>query len=266
MSALSRLTRPLRSLPQLSPSRPKSLPQNFFTRLQTPSRSRPHRAYHPPPLPRRSHYDGNMKVLYTLMGVNISVFGYGLYLKTAAQQGHVAPFVKFVQNMTLNLEDFKAGRWWEAITSVFTHLSFGHIFGNMFSAWFLGGFLSSAPIITPARFLMIALGSGLAGSVVYLANRASVTSKTGQRDVQRGLGFSGAVMGLSTVAACLAPRAKIYLYGIIPMPLWAMVAGYALYDGYYLNDSRSTIGHAGHLGGLGFGLVYYVLRLRGLRF
>jgi membrane associated rhomboid family serine protease len=47
--------------------------------------------------------------------------------------------------------------------------------------------------------------------------------------------------------------------------LWATVAGYAVYDGYYLNDNKSRVGHAGHLGGLAFGIAYYLLRLRGLR-
>jgi membrane associated rhomboid family serine protease len=58
----------------------------------------------------------------------------------------------------------------------------------------------------------------------------------------------------------------VYIYGIIPLPLWATVAGYAVYDGYYLNDNNSRIGHAGHLGGLAFGIAYYLLRLRGLRY
>jgi membrane associated rhomboid family serine protease len=44
------------------------------------------------------------------------------------------------------------------------------------------------------------------------------------------------------------------------------VLGYAAYDGYYLNSENSRIGHAGHLGGLAFGIGYYLLRLRGLRF
>lgn len=72
-------------------------------------------------------------------------------------------------------------------------------------------------------------------------------------------------MGLTSVAACLAPHAKFQIYGIIPVPLWGLCAAYGLYDGYYLNDNNSRIGHAGHLGGLAFGLAYYLLVLRGLK-
>jgi membrane associated rhomboid family serine protease len=101
----------------------------------------------------------------------------------------------------------------------------------------------------------------------YLFNRYYALQSTHQpHDHARGLGFSGAIMGLSTVAACLAPQAKFALYGIIPVPLWALVTGYAVYDGYYLNSAESRIGHAGHLGGLAFGVVYYLARLRGLRY
>lgn len=113
---------------------------------------------------------------------------------------------------------------------------------------------------------MIAVGSGVTGAAGYLYNRYLQTQGSARGDVTRGLGFSGAVMGISSVAACLAPTAQVQLYGIIPLPLWALVAGYAAYDGYYVNSSDSRIGHAGHLGGLAFGLAYYALRLRKLRF
>jgi membrane associated rhomboid family serine protease len=45
-----------------------------------------------------------------------------------------------------------------------------------------------------------------------------------------------------------------------------LAVGYGVYDGYYLNDNKSRIGHAGHLGGAAFGFLYYIWRLRGLRF
>ena len=136
----------------------------------------------------------------------------------------------------------------------------------MFTVYFLGGMLAASPVITPMRFAMIAMGSGMSGAAGYLYNRYLQTQSSGMRDYTRGLGFSGAVMGISSVAACLAPTAKVAIYGIIPVPLWALVAGYAVYDGYYVNSTNTRIGHAGHLGGLGFGIVYYFARLRGLRF
>jgi membrane associated rhomboid family serine protease len=201
------------------------------------------------------------------MGTNIAVFGYAYYLKEQARQGYQGPFEKFMEKMTLNLTAFQHGNYLSALTSVFTHVDIGHIFSNMFTVYFMGSFLASAPVITPFRYLTIALGSGLAGSAGYLFNRYYQLQAQGPRaaDYTYGLGFSGAVMGISSVAACLAPHSRVLIYGIVPMPLWALVTGYAFYDGYFVNNPNSRIGHAGHLGGLAFGLVYYLARLRGLR-
>jgi membrane associated rhomboid family serine protease len=197
------------------------------------------------------------------MGINISVFGYAMYLKAQMTQGFQQPFINFIRNMTLNLSDFRAGTYLPIITSIFTHVDIIHLISNMFTVYFLGSFLASAPMITPMRYLTIALGSGITGSLGFLYHRGQKAQ--GGVDHTRGLGFSGVVMGISSVAACLAPSTRVLIWGIVPMPLWGLVTGYALYDGYYLDSKESRIGHAGHLGGLAFGIVYYFARLRGLR-
>jgi membrane associated rhomboid family serine protease len=188
-----------------------------------------------------------------------------MYAKAQAQAGFPQPFIKFMRNMSCNLTDvLKSRAYHTLLTSTFTHVDFFHLLGNMFTAYFLGSFLCYSPLITPLRFLTIALGSGLTGSAGYLYQRYLATGGRGV-DYVRGLGFSGALMGITSVAACLSPHAKVLIYGIVPVPLWATVLGYGFYDGYYVNDQRSRIGHAGHLGGLAFGIAYYLLRLRGLR-
>lgn len=70
---------------------------------------------------------------------------------------------------------------------------------------------------------------------------------------------------LGTVAAFLYPRVTLLIWGIVPVPLGILMAGYAIYDGYYLSNPRSSVGHAGHLGGTVFGVVYYLAKLRGLK-
>jgi membrane associated rhomboid family serine protease len=274
MSYLLRLSSTLRGL-RTSQFNTK-IPTNFFSSSHTSqplnlARSRHYSNYRGNNSNSYRSYEAQIKanniVLYTLMGTNIAVFGYAMYLKQQAQQGFQAPFIRFFQKTSLNLSDFKNGAYLPIFTAAFVHLDFFHLFSNMFTVYFLGSFLTSAPVITPLRFLTIALGSGISGSLGYLMNRSYQLQSRGPgaRDHTRGLGFSGVVMGISTVAACLAPHAKVAIYGIIPMPLWALVAGYAVYDGYYLNSADTRIGHAGHLGGLAFGLVYYFARLRGLR-
>lgn len=271
MSALLRLLRTTRLQNTFNKPKNPSHPMSNYFRPSSPSHLG---------LPRSrfysngSRYGGggsnqiasNMAVLYGLMGINAAVFGYGMYTKLQFQQGFQGPFINFMRNWSCSLTDVvKNGAWWTILTSTFTHVEVFHLAGNMFTAYYLGRFLCYAPMITPARFLTIAIGSGLTGSVGFLYQRYLASGGSGF-DGKRGLGFSGALMGITSVAACLSPATKVYLYGIVPVPLWGMVAGYAFFDGYYVNDNASRVGHAGHLGGLAFGIAYYLLRLRGLRF
>jgi membrane associated rhomboid family serine protease len=240
---------------------PSHSPLGRSTALSLPSSSRFYHSY----FARAGQVQSNMNILYGLMGLNVAIFGYAMYAKQQAISGFSGPYLKFMRHMSLNLTNvLHNGAYYQMLTSVFAHVDIWHLAGNMLTAYYLGSFLCYAPIITPIRFLQIAIGSGVAGSIGYLWQRYLVTGGKGV-DGSRGLGFSGALMGITSVAACLAPTAKVYIYGIIPLPLWATVAGYAAYDGYYLNNSSSRVAHSGHLGGLAFGIAYYLLKLRGLR-
>lgn len=205
----------------------------------------------------------NMQILYGLIGVNVGIWCYFMYTKTLAAQGHMKPLTQFVQNMTMNVNDFFGRKkYWQALTSCFTHFGIGHLFFNMFSAYTLGQMVAMTPGINAGRFLTLIIGSGLTGSAGFIAQRVAKTE--GKTDRVRGLGFSGCVMGLGAAAACMHPHAQMLIMGVIPAPLWALSIGYLVYDGYYLNDNTSTTGHAGHLGGAFFGMAYWYLKLRGL--
>lgn len=70
------------------------------------------------------------------------------------------------------------------------------------------------------------------------------------------------VMGVGSAAMCLLPNARVLLFAVVPVPLWVLVPAYFVYDAYYLNAQDSRVGHAGHIGGSIFGVVYYALFLR----
>lgn len=252
-----------------APQSSNSVSTHFFTPARLPqhlgpTRSRFYSGYSPNG---PSQASANTTVLYGLIGANLAVFGYGQYAHSQAKEGYIAPWSKFLRNMTLNSTDFRNGYWWTVVTANFTHIGVGHLLGNMITAYFIGGFLAAAPQITPNRFLIITMGSALTGAAGYLFQRLQISGQNpGKTDYKRGLGFSGALMGINTVAACLAPNLKVQLYGIIPVPLWALVTGYAVYDGYYLDNGNTGVAHAGHLGGLAFGLAYYFFRLRFVRY
>ncbi|KAF2661612.1 hypothetical protein K491DRAFT_687384 [Lophiostoma macrostomum CBS 122681] len=204
-------------------------------------------------------------LLYGFLAVNTGVFAYAMYVQEQARQGNVKPLIDYSKNFTLNYNGVvDDGRWWTMLTYSISHMGLAHFAGNMLSFYFLGEFIVSTPGIGPGKFVTLILGSALAGSVLGLVQRRETIKATGGRDMKRGLGFSGSVMGVSAVAACLYPRSKVALYGIVPIPLWGLVAGYFLYDGWFYNDKNASTGHAGHIGGLAFGLVYYLAALRGV--
>ncbi|KAK3207412.1 hypothetical protein GRF29_103g976501 [Pseudopithomyces chartarum] len=217
---------------------------------------------------RRSYYGShnssepmNKRLIYGVIGLNVGVYLYGEYTKEQARQGYPQSFITYIENMSLSPSGFfKEHRYWTAITSTFAHGSLFHIASNMVSFYYLSSFLASTPSFTPLKLTAIILGSGLAGSAGWLA------SKLKQGNVkQRALGFSGSVMGVGTIAAFLYPRVTLLVWGIIPVPLGVLMAGYAIYDGYYLNSQTTTVAHAGHLGGTVFGILYFLAKLRGLR-
>ncbi|KAF2466698.1 rhomboid-domain-containing protein [Lindgomyces ingoldianus] len=205
----------------------------------------------------------NSRLIWALIGINAGIYLYAGYTQVQYQQGFQQPLISFYENMTLNLSSVRdEGRWWTILSSCFTHMSFMHFATNMVGVYYLGQFLTVTPGISPGRLLTLVLGSGITGGIGYLAQR-SIQSE-GVRDYKRALGFSGAVMGVGTVAACLYPRAKVAIYGIVPVPLWLLMTGYLVYDGFYLSQEGARVAHAGHLGGLAFGAVYFLLRLRGI--
>jgi membrane associated rhomboid family serine protease len=130
----------------------------------------------------------------------------------------------------------------------------------MASALYIGSFLTTTPGFKPARLVTLIVGSALTGSSGWLFQQW-LKAEEGKPNRNYGLGFSGVVMGMSVVASLLDPLRKVPIYGIIPVPLWALSAGYLVYDSFFLNK-KSNVGHAGHLGGMAFGFLYYFASIR----
>lgn len=209
-------------------------------------------------------FAANQFILKGFIGVNVALYGYHTYTWLQAKQGYMDNFKNYMQNWTMNLRDVKNGYWWQPVTCMFSHGGIMHIGFNMLTFWSLGRMLCAMPV-TPGQFTLVVLGSGLAGSLSWLIQK-ELQEEAGAYKPSRALGFSGAVTGTVTALACFMPREKIGLFGVINMPLWLFVVGYGLYDGYYLNGENNNVAHAGHLGGMAFGLAYYFVSLRKLRY
>lgn len=113
------------------------------------------------------------------------------------------------------------------------------------------------------------------GSLLWERNRERILGRKGPNNVStlsgghlesRSIGASGSILGLIAIATCLAPSATVRIFPVpIGFPLWAYtVALTGLSGAALINGWLPWIGHAGHLGGMVFGLVFYLYPLKGL--
>jgi hypothetical protein len=178
-----------------------------------------------------------MLVVFVLEHVVLLQFGYGafetLFVLTSAHPEYL----------------------WTWVTSVFSHapFTFFHIFGNGIVLFFFGPFLEQR--IGSKRFAALFLVSGMVAGLAQIASGYVL----GTPITSGVLGASGAIMAVLGVITVLNPDLKVYLYFILPIPIWVLTFGYAglsvvgvLAQGSALNN----VAHFAHLSGLVIGLAY----------
>ncbi|KQR94485.1 protease [Chryseobacterium sp. Leaf180] len=138
------------------------------------------------------------------------------------------------------------------LSAGFLHADFMHLLFNMMTLYFFG------PVILQgfgvAGFLIIYIGSILLGNIFSLF----IYQK---QPWYSAIGASGGVSGVLFAAIALLPNLGLYLF-FIPIPIPGFIFG-TLYFGYsvymMLNPKQwDNLGHAAHLGGAFFGLVYAI--------
>lgn len=139
------------------------------------------------------------------------------------------------------------------ISAGFLHADIMHLLFNMMTLYFFG------PVILEGfgniGFLIIYFGSILLGNVFSLF----IYQK---QPWYSAIGASGGVSGILFAAIAMMPNIGIYFF-FIPIPIPGFIFG-LLYFGYsvymMLNPKQwDNLGHAAHLGGAFFGLVYAVI-------
>jgi len=153
---------------------------------------------------------------------------------------------------------------WTVITSMFMHGGFFHLFANMISLMFLGGFIEK--LIGKKRFLGVYFGSAIGGSFLFVALALlfggpgnGIMSGIFGNPAIGAVGASAAIFGLAGMLAILTPRLPVYLMFIpIAMPMWfgvvlMMFGLWAISVGAHL-----PVGNTAHLGGLIVGVAYAI--------
>lgn len=134
---------------------------------------------------------------------------------------------------------------WSFITSIFLHADFEHLLFNMIALFFFG--LSLENTVGRKLFAIIFIISGVVGNIGYLIADPSSTIP--------GIGASGAIYGIVGTLVVLTPFRRVFLYGLLPIPLILLVILWALIDFAGL-FSPSTIAHSAHLAGLLVGIIF----------
>ena len=133
---------------------------------------------------------------------------------------------------------------WTAVTYMFLHAGFQHLFWNMLALWFFGPRLEAR--IGGRRFMGLYFTSGIAGAVASLVTPYALI-----------IGASGAVFGVMLGYAHYWPREPIYLFFLVRIEarwLVLLMTLMALWGG--LTPSGAGIANFAHLGGFAGGYLY----------
>ena len=139
-------------------------------------------------------------------------------------------------------------RPWTALTYMFLHANFSHLFFNMIGLFFFGPRLEYK--LGGKRFLKFYIVSGLGGAIFsFLFSTASPV-----------VGASAAVYGVLIGFAKYWPRENIYIWGVLPVEARWLVSALvviSLYSG--ISGSGGGVAQFAHLGGLamGYGMLYW---------
>jgi membrane associated rhomboid family serine protease len=154
------------------------------------------------------------------------------------------------------------GQVWRLVTCAFCHHRFSvwHILFNMLMLYWFGTRLER--MYGSREFLLFYLAAAVCSSVAYVGLAFYSGSMV------PAIGASGAVMGVMMLYVIYYPFETFLLFWMIPVPLWVLMSVYVIYDLHPVllelaGDRVFTgVAHAGHLGGLAFGAVYYRFGLR----
>ncbi|MEA3329186.1 MAG: rhomboid family intramembrane serine protease [Nanoarchaeota archaeon] len=194
----------------------------------------------------------NLSVTHWIILVNVVVFVVATILFLINQEN--------LKYFALNPNFFMQGKYlWTLLISMFSHVYLWHLFANMITLMFIGGFVER--LIGRKRYLRFYLISGIVASLFFVL----LAYFFGGSDLGRSLfgspeifalGASGAVFGLAGLITVLIPRMKVLAFFIIPMQIWVAMV---FFLGFFWALSvfyGLPIGNSAHLGGFVTGMIY----------
>ncbi|MFO0879440.1 MAG: rhomboid family intramembrane serine protease [Gemmataceae bacterium] len=199
------------------------------------------------------------QVTIWLIGLNIACFLLQIMTTGAIDTEFGRGFRSaFTDWFVLSVPDVLQGQVWRLLTYAFLHdtASIWHILFNMLMLFWFGRQVEEA--LGSREYLVFYLLGAVLGGVAFTGATLLQLHAAG-----RALGASGAVTAVLVLAACYNPRQVIYLFFILPVPIWGFVVFSVAADALNLMGRRETgIATSAHLAGAAFGFLYFKLGWR----
>lgn len=143
---------------------------------------------------------------------------------------------------------------WRMITYQFLHAGFSHFFFNMIGLFFFGSAMERT--FGSKKFLVFYLICGAAGGVFYPLLVLINWLPDGFL-----VGASGGILGCVAGVAMMHPKARVYVWGIFPMPIVFIAALYAMISILSIltpDKSTNAGGEAAHLAGMAAAVIFII--------
>ncbi|MFO0843935.1 MAG: rhomboid family intramembrane serine protease [Gemmataceae bacterium] len=190
-----------------------------------------------------------------LIGLNVACFL--LQLLTRSRVGAFW-YEPFTDALILSVPKVLDGQVWRLLSYAFLHDpgSIWHILFNMLVLYWFGRQVEEA--VGSREYLTFYLVAAVLGGLGFVAAYQLKLQPSGQ-----ALGASGAVTAALVLAACYNPRQVVYLFFLIPVPIWGVVVLSVAVDAFsLLGQSQGRVATSAHLAGAAFGFCYYRFRWR----
>jgi len=123
-----------------------------------------------------------------------------------------------------------------------------HLLFNMLTLWFFGREVEG--VLGRAEFLRFYCTAIVVAGIAWIV--AAWFGGQGGRLV----GASGGVMAVLAVFIWYFPRQTVLIWGVLPVPAWALGILYFLSDLQGATTGGSNVAHVAHLAGAAFGILY----------
>jgi membrane associated rhomboid family serine protease len=125
-----------------------------------------------------------------------------------------------------------------------------HLLFNMLTLWFFGREVEA--IMGRAEFLRFYCASVVFAGLAWVVGEGFA----GQENGAPLVGASGGVMAVLAAFIWYYPKQTLLIYGVLPVPAWALGLLYLVSDIGGAGDRNSHVAHVAHLGGALFGVLY----------